>query len=516
MPLDFGAFAAAARAADVLEPGLRVGLRLRVAGVAVRVRAAGRGPRALRALPRAAPARALAGPQARVNRGCRPSVEFLGLYQQGALSELRDLPPTCACWRSRAPRSWTRSTRSRLPSLTRLKVANCGDIASLAPLRGLDRARGVLRAGSRRGSLDGDLSVLLELPRLRELGMRDRREYRPRVSEIEAALARVRVDGASCPAIALHCSHEQIPPSRLLRVVQRAEEAGFDGGMSSDHFAPWSERQGESGLRLVVPRRGAGADLAAVRRRQRAGTALPPGDHRPGRGDAVRDVPGAAVDRARHRRGVQRAHHRRAAGRRRPIRTARLRECVDVMRALFARRGGLARRARGRRPRAAVDAAGDAAAAAVRGGEREDRALGRASGRTGWRRSTRRSSTLRRMLDAFGPDGRKVLQVHVSLGADRRGGAADRPRPVAHERLRPAGLLGPRHARGVRRRPRSSCGPRTCAAQGADLLRPRAARRVAAGVRGARVRRHRAPPRRPGPRRRSSTRSASTSSRRCA
>ena len=36
--------------------------------------------------------------------------------------------------------------------------------------------------------LDGDLSVLLELPRLREIGMRDRREYRPRVSEIEAAL----------------------------------------------------------------------------------------------------------------------------------------------------------------------------------------------------------------------------------------------------------------------------------------------------------------------------------------
>src|SRR5688500_11239977 len=46
----------------------------------------------------------------------------------------------------------------------------------------------------------------------------------------------------------MHCSHEQIPPSRLLRFVQRAEEAGFDGGMSSDHFSPWSERQGESGF----------------------------------------------------------------------------------------------------------------------------------------------------------------------------------------------------------------------------------------------------------------------------
>jgi probable non-F420 flavinoid oxidoreductase len=48
--------------------------------------------------------------------------------------------------------------------------------------------------------------------------------------------------------IALHCSHEQIPPGRLLAAVRHAEQAGFDGGMSSDHFSPWSERQGESGF----------------------------------------------------------------------------------------------------------------------------------------------------------------------------------------------------------------------------------------------------------------------------
>ncbi len=50
------------------------------------------------------------------------------------------------------------------------------------------------------------------------------------------------------PRIALHCSHEQIPPSRLLKSIVRAEQAGFTGGMSSDHFAPWSVRQGESGF----------------------------------------------------------------------------------------------------------------------------------------------------------------------------------------------------------------------------------------------------------------------------
>jgi probable non-F420 flavinoid oxidoreductase len=45
-----------------------------------------------------------------------------------------------------------------------------------------------------------------------------------------------------------HASHEQIAPSRLLAAVRHAESAGFDSAMSSDHFSPWSERQGESGF----------------------------------------------------------------------------------------------------------------------------------------------------------------------------------------------------------------------------------------------------------------------------
>ncbi|GAA4915228.1 TIGR03885 family FMN-dependent LLM class oxidoreductase [Nesterenkonia rhizosphaerae] len=48
--------------------------------------------------------------------------------------------------------------------------------------------------------------------------------------------------------IGFHASQEQIAPSQLLRDVQRAEEAGFDAAMSSDHFFPWSERQGHSGF----------------------------------------------------------------------------------------------------------------------------------------------------------------------------------------------------------------------------------------------------------------------------
>jgi probable non-F420 flavinoid oxidoreductase len=49
-------------------------------------------------------------------------------------------------------------------------------------------------------------------------------------------------------AIGFHASHEQIPPSELLAAVREAEAAGFTHAMCSDHFSPWSERQGESGF----------------------------------------------------------------------------------------------------------------------------------------------------------------------------------------------------------------------------------------------------------------------------
>ncbi len=47
--------------------------------------------------------------------------------------------------------------------------------------------------------------------------------------------------------VGFHASHEQAPPSELLEAVRRAEEVGFDAAMCSDHWAPWSERQGHSG-----------------------------------------------------------------------------------------------------------------------------------------------------------------------------------------------------------------------------------------------------------------------------
>lgn len=48
--------------------------------------------------------------------------------------------------------------------------------------------------------------------------------------------------------IGYHASHEQFAPSELLQLVIAAEQAGFDCAKSSDHFHPWSERQGQSGF----------------------------------------------------------------------------------------------------------------------------------------------------------------------------------------------------------------------------------------------------------------------------
>ena len=50
------------------------------------------------------------------------------------------------------------------------------------------------------------------------------------------------------PLIGFHASHEQFRPDRLLELVRAAETSGFDAAMCSDHWAPWSEEQGESGF----------------------------------------------------------------------------------------------------------------------------------------------------------------------------------------------------------------------------------------------------------------------------
>jgi probable non-F420 flavinoid oxidoreductase len=137
------------------------------------------------------------------------------------------------------------------------------------------------------------------------------------------------------PVIGLHCSHEQIPPSRLLKHLEEAEAAGFRAAMSSDHFSPWSERQGESGFAWSF----LGAALHA--------TELPFGVvNAPGQRYHPAIVAQAAATlcelfpgRLWVALGSGEASNEHITGQRWPAkeeRNARLRECIDVMRALFA------------------------------------------------------------------------------------------------------------------------------------------------------------------------------------
>lgn len=48
--------------------------------------------------------------------------------------------------------------------------------------------------------------------------------------------------------IGYHASHEQFRPSELLSYAITAERAGFKAINCSDHFHPWSKRQGQSGF----------------------------------------------------------------------------------------------------------------------------------------------------------------------------------------------------------------------------------------------------------------------------
>ena len=98
-------------------------------------------------------------------------------------------------------------------------------------------------------------------------------------------------------------------------------------------------------------------------------------------------------------------------------RNARLLECVEVMRALFAGRGGHPPRARRRGSRTAVDAARQAAGAARRGGVRGDRAVGRLVGRRARHGQRAASTTCERCSTPTARAAARagsVLQVHLS------------------------------------------------------------------------------------------------------
>ena len=68
-----------------------------------------------------------------------------------------------------------------------LSVSNCGSVASLGPIASLQELEKFYAWGSTVVA-DGNLTPLTRLPALREVRMRDRRQYTPRVVEVSALL----------------------------------------------------------------------------------------------------------------------------------------------------------------------------------------------------------------------------------------------------------------------------------------------------------------------------------------
>lgn len=143
-------------------------------------------------------------------------------------------------------------------------------------------------------------------------------------------------DGAPSRArIGYHCSHEQYPPEELLRLVRRAEEAGFASAMCSDHFHPWTGTQGESGFAWSF----LGAALQATS--LSFGVVTVPGGWR--YHPAIIAQAAATLDRMYPDRfwiapGSGEAANERIVGAGWPIkaeRNARLREAVEIIRALW-------------------------------------------------------------------------------------------------------------------------------------------------------------------------------------
>src|SRR5690606_14452875 len=134
--------------------------------------------------------------------------------------------------------------------------------------------------------------------------------------------------------VGFHASHEQFPPGELLRLVQRAESAGFQCAMCSDHFHPWSRAQGNSGHAWTW----LGAAMAATKFPFGVVNA-PVGRYHPAViAQAAATLADMHGDRFWLAAGSGEAINECITGQRWPakdVRNRRLREAVEVMRALW-------------------------------------------------------------------------------------------------------------------------------------------------------------------------------------
>lgn len=232
--------------------------------------------------------------------------------------------------------------------------------------------------------------------------------------------------------IGFHASHEQVHPAELLRAVAAAEDAGFAAAMSSDHFSPWSARQGHSGFAWSW----LGAALA--RTSLRFGVVNAPGQryHPAIVAQAAATLSAMFPDRFWVALGTGEASNEHITGEgwpRKDVRTQRLRECVDIIRALLAgeevSHDGLVTVDRARiwtlpdRPPMLIGAAVSVQTAADV-----------AEWADGLITVAQPHGHLRKMIDAYrgaGGEGRLYLQVHLSYDPDE-----DAALRIAHEQWR--------------------------------------------------------------------------------
>ena len=135
--------------------------------------------------------------------------------------------------------------------------------------------------------------------------------------------------------VGFHASHEQVAPSALLQAVGDAEASGFHAAMSSDHFSPWSSTQGESGFAWSW----LGAAMQATT--LPFGVVTAPGQryHPAIVAQAIATLAELFPERLWVALGTGEASNEHITGDRWPdkaSRNQRLRECVDVIRALLA------------------------------------------------------------------------------------------------------------------------------------------------------------------------------------
>ena len=232
--------------------------------------------------------------------------------------------------------------------------------------------------------------------------------------------------------VGVHASHEQVHPAALLEAVQLAEEVGFTAGMCSDHFSPWGSAQAHSGFAWSW----LGAALQA--------TGLPFGVvNAPGQryhpaviAQAAATLQAMYPGRFWVALGTGEASNEHITGDgwpRKSVRNARLRECVDVMRALLAgeevSHEGLVTVDRARlwtRPEQPPPFIG--AAVSV------ETARWVAEWADGLATVAQPHDHLRQMVDTYraaGGQGPLVLQVHLSYAADD-----DTALAIAHEQWR--------------------------------------------------------------------------------